>query len=82
MLDKTNTFCDEILGDGITYKYLVTHFFNSIKVLTQLIDSRTGINIPEDRYTLVRKNNNNIIIEFNTPPLKDDLYYVLLIKVE
>ena len=80
--NKISTFCDEIIGDGVTYRYIVTHLFNSIKILSQLIDSKSGINISEDKYTLIRKNPNNIVIEFNNPPLKDDLYYVLLIKVE
>lgn len=82
MANKISTFCDEIIGDGVTYRYIVTHLFNSIKILSQLIDSKSGINISEDKYTLIRKNPNNIVIEFNNPPLKDDLYYVLLIKVE
>ena len=82
MANKISTFCDEIIGDGVTYRYIVTHLFNSIKILSQLIDSKSGINISEDKYTLIRKNPNNIVIEFNNPPLKNDLYYVLLIKVE
>ena len=80
--NKVITFCDEIIGDGITYRYIVTHMFNSFKVMSQVIREENGIELPRDQYILVRKNSNNIVIEFKSPPFKDEKFYVLLVKVD
>lgn len=79
--NKHLTFCDDIIGDGITYRYIVSHMLNSYKIMSQIIQSQNGIELPKDKYTLIRKTPNVIVIEFTTPPLKEELLYVLLIKV-
>lgn len=83
MMNKNiQTFCDEVIGDGITYRYLVTHMLNSFKILTQIVQEDNGMTLSSDKYILIRKSPNNIIVEFSSPPVKNEKFYILLVKVE
>lgn len=75
-------FNEELICDGITHKYLITHSFNTRKVICQIIDNDSGSELDRKEYTLIRNSDNTIILTFYNPPIKNKTYTILLLKVD
>ena len=75
-------FNEELVCDGVSFRYLITHSFGTRKVLAQIIDDTSGVELDKSKYSLVRNSDNTIILTFNVPPIKNQKYSILLAKVD
>lgn len=76
------TFNEELICDGITYKYLITHSFNTRKVMCQIIDNDSNSELDRKEYSLIRNSDNTVILNFYNPPVKNKSYTILMMKVD